>query len=59
VSRYTFATTITLYHGVPITSIKEIMGHKKIETTAHYARANKAVIAMDMVMLKNKINNRG
>lgn len=35
VSRYTFATTITLFHAVPITSIKEMMGHKKIETTAH------------------------
>jgi integrase/recombinase XerD len=57
VSRYTFATTITLFHGVPITSIKEMMGHKKIETTAHYARADKAVIGRDMSMLEQKINS--
>jgi integrase/recombinase XerD len=55
VARYTFATTVTLFHGVPITSIKEMMGHKKIETTAHYARANKAVVGRDMMRLQKEI----
>ena len=36
--RYTFATTVTPLHGVPFTSIKEMMGHQKIESTIHYAR---------------------
>ena len=48
---------ITLYHGVPITSIKEMMGHKKIETTAHYAKANKVVVGKDMIQLQIKIND--
>lgn len=58
VSRYTFATTITLYHGVPITSIKEMMGHKKIETTTHYARASKAIVGKDMIRLEKWINQK-
>jgi integrase len=59
VSRYTFATTVTLYNGVPITSIKEMMGHKKIETTAHYARASKVVVGKDMMRLQGEINRKG
>jgi integrase len=58
VSRYTFATTLTLFHGVPITSIKEMMGHKKIETTAHYARANKTVVGRDMMRLQKRIDQK-
>lgn len=34
-----------------------MMGHKKIETTAHYARANKAVIGRDMKLLEEKISS--
>jgi integrase len=59
VSRYTFATTLTLFNGVSVTSIKEMMGHKKLETTTHYARADKIVIGRDMIHLgKGPGNNR-
>jgi len=58
VSRYTFATTITLYHGVSITSIKEMMGHEKIETTAHYAKTYKVVSGMDMMQVQKIINGK-
>jgi site-specific recombinase XerD len=57
VSRYTFATTLTLFHGVPITTIKGMMGHKKIETTAHYARVNKVVVGKDMTSLQKKLES--
>lgn len=57
-ARYTFATTVTLLQGVPITSIKEMMGHRKIESTIHYAQADKSVIARDMMLLQEKINLR-
>jgi integrase len=56
IARYTFATTVTLFHGVPITSIKEMMGHLKIESTIHYARADKSVIGKDMKLLQEKMN---
>jgi integrase len=52
VSRHTFATTVTLFQGVPITTIKEMMGHRKIEPTALYARADKSVVGKDMMLLQ-------
>jgi integrase len=55
VSRHTFATIVTLFQGVPITSIKEMMGHRKIESTIHYARADKSAIAKDMKLLEEKM----
>lgn len=36
VARYTFATSVMLLNGVPITSVKEMMGHRRIESTLHY-----------------------
>jgi integrase len=54
-ARYTFATTVTLLNGVPISSIKEMMGHRKIESTIHYARADKSVVGKDMKALQEKI----
>lgn len=56
VARYTFATTVTLLNGVPITSIKEMMGHRKIESTMHYAKADRSVIARDMMMVEQRCN---
>lgn len=56
IARYTFATTVTLLNGVPITTIKEMMGHRKIESTVHYARADKTEIGRDMMLLERRIN---
>lgn len=59
VSRHTFATTITLFQGVPVTSIKEMMGHRKIESTMQYTRADKFTIGHDMMLLQKKMNQKG
>ncbi len=55
IARYTFATTVTILNGVPITSLNEMMGHKKIESTLHYARADKSTVARDMQLLEDKL----
>lgn len=54
VSRYTFANTLTLFHGVAITSIQQMMGHRKIESTLHYAKPGKAFIDAEMRMVEQK-----
>ena len=56
IARHTFATTVTLLHGVPITSIKEMMGHDRIETTMRYAKTNNSIIGADMMSVQEKIN---
>jgi integrase/recombinase XerD len=45
-ARHTFATTITLSHGVPIESVSEMLGHSNIKITQIYAK-----------ILKSKIRN--
>lgn len=54
-ARHTFATTVTLEQGVSITSIKEMMGHEKIETTMNYAKINKPRIATEMAALNERL----
>ena len=36
-TRYTFATTVTLTNGVPIESVSKMLGHKNIRNTQVYA----------------------
>lgn len=57
IARYTFATTVTLFNDVSLTSIKEMMGHREIESTVHYARADKSAIGKDMRLLEEKITS--
>lgn len=38
VARHTFATTVALGNGVPMEIISQIMGHKRITQTQHYAK---------------------
>jgi len=57
IARHTFATTVTLAQGVSITSIKEMMGHDRIETTMTYARVNIGCIEMEMMSLQNRIES--
>jgi site-specific recombinase XerD len=38
IARHTFATTITLNHGVPIESVSKMLGHASIKQTQHYAK---------------------
>jgi len=55
IARHTFATTITLAHGVPFTSIKEMMGHERIETTMTYARVDSSIIGMGMMLVQERM----
>ncbi|HEY4874987.1 MAG TPA: tyrosine-type recombinase/integrase, partial [Puia sp.] len=56
IARHTFATTITLSQGVPITSIKEMMGHEKIQSTMLYAKTNNFIIGKDMMLVQAKMD---
>jgi integrase/recombinase XerD len=56
VARHTFASTVTLSNGVSITSIKQMMGHKKIESTLHYARTNNIEIANEMKLAQQRMD---
>lgn len=55
IARHTFATTVTLEQGVPITIIKEMMGHEKIESTMNYAKTCKSLLAAHMLILDKKL----
>jgi site-specific recombinase XerD len=56
VARHTFATTITLTNGVPIESVSKMLGHKKMQTTQHYAKILDKRVSDDMKSLKEKFN---
>lgn len=51
-ARHTFATTVTLSNGVPIESVSKMLGHKKIQTTQHYARVLDNKVGDDMRNVK-------
>ncbi|WP_298733418.1 site-specific integrase [uncultured Chitinophaga sp.] len=55
-ARHTFATTVTLLQGVPITSIQEMLGHEKIESTMIYTRTSNPVVGMDMMLVQQKMD---
>ena len=55
-ARHTFGTTITLSNRVPIESVKEMMGHKNIKQTLHYARVLPIKLSEDMQLLKERLN---
>ena len=54
VARYTFATSLTLLHDVPMASIAKMLGHTNIETTQIYARITNNKISNDMQGLDKK-----
>jgi site-specific recombinase XerD len=51
-ARHTFATTVTLSHGVPIESVSKMLGHSNIRITQHYAQVVAAKIKSDMARIK-------
>ncbi len=57
-ARHTFATTVTLSNGVPIESVSKMLGHKKLQTTQHYARVLDIKVSEDMQALKNRLQKR-
>ena len=56
-ARHTFATTVTLSNGVPISTVSKLMGHTKISTTQIYARVLEDKISADMNNLRGVLKN--
>ena len=54
IARHTFATTVTLSNGVPIESVSKMLGHKKLQTTQHYAKILDKKVSNDMHALRKK-----
>jgi integrase len=54
-ARHTFGTTVTLANNVPLESIKEMMGHKSLRQTLHYAKVTGIKVNNDMAKLKKKL----
>ena len=57
-ARHTFGTTVTLNNDVPLPSVKQMMGHKRIEQTEHYSRILPLKVARDMKKLKEDFMTR-
>jgi site-specific recombinase XerD len=58
IARHTFATTITLNNDVPIESVSKMLGHKKLQTTQHYAKILDKKVSNDMQLLKSKFGKK-
>lgn len=55
VARHTFATTVTLSHGVPIETVSKMLGHRSLKSTQIYARVLDIKVSRDMQTLKSKL----
>ena len=51
-ARHTFATTITLMHGIPIETVSKMLGHASLSTTQIYAKVVDNKVMDDMASLK-------
>ena len=56
--RHTYATEITLSHGVPLETVSKMLGHSQIETTQIYAKVTDDKIDADTKALNLKISER-
>ena len=54
-ARHTFGTTVTLANNVPMESIKEMMGHKSLRQTMHYAKVTGIKVNEDMARLRKRL----
>jgi site-specific recombinase XerD len=53
--RHTFASAVTLKNGVPVETVQQMMGHKKISTTMRYAKVDEEKIQRDMDKVEQKL----
>jgi site-specific recombinase XerD len=58
-ARHTFATTVTLSNGVPIETVGQMLGHKNLRTTQHYAKIIDRKVSEDMGALKGILAKEG
>lgn len=56
--RHTYATEITLSHGVPLETVSRMLGHSRIETTQIYAKVTDDKIDSDTDGLNERIAER-
>lgn len=56
--RHTYATEITLGHGVPLETVSKMLGHSQIETTQIYAKVTDDKINADTRILNERIAER-
>ncbi len=57
-ARHTYATEITLAHGVPIETVSRMLGHSQIKTTQIYAKVTDDKISNDTMNLDREIESR-
>lgn len=57
-ARHTYATEITLSHGVPIETVSRMLGHSRIDTTQIYAEVTDGKIETDTRQLDGRIAER-
>lgn len=57
-ARHTYATEITLSHGVPLETVSKMLGHSQIGTTQIYAKVTDDKIDADTKALNRKISER-
>ncbi|MCC5940172.1 MAG: site-specific integrase [Balneolaceae bacterium] len=50
-ARHTFATTVALENGIPISTIQKILGHKDSRSTQVYAKVTRRKVRLDMLKL--------
>ena len=55
-ARHTYATEITLSHGVPLETVSKMLGHRQIATTRIYAKVTDNKIDSDTKTLNRKIS---
>ena len=54
-ARHTFATTLTLSHGMPIEAISKLLGHQSIRTTQIYATITRSHLDREMNRLSQQL----
>ncbi len=57
-ARHTYATEITLSHGIPLETVSKMLGHSRIETTQIYAKVTDDKIDSDTDGLNERIAER-